>query len=71
MPVRVSRNEGDVRVGPSSEADLARGGALLCHLGGPQGAARATIVSCACVRLEVSARFAFFFRVLSRIPMVV
>jgi hypothetical protein len=50
MLARVSRRGGSVRVG----------GALLCHLGGPQGATRVAIVSCTCVRLVVGSRFAFF-----------
>jgi hypothetical protein len=56
---------------PSSEADLARGGALLCHLGGPQGATKVTIAWCVCFRFVGQFMFCIFLRVLSEFPLVV
>jgi hypothetical protein len=55
---------------PSSEADLARGGALLGRFGGPRGPPRrGSCCVCVCFVLgpRLGLRFAFF-QVLSRIP---
>jgi hypothetical protein len=45
---------------PSSEADLARGGALLYRLGGPQGGTKVTIAWCACFRFVGQFMFCVF-----------